>query len=92
MRVAKGGFSAEPRRVHGKLRTKGVGARNYGLAQSQWKTSRTDDSIENQLRRANVCVSGKPRAVYEARFEFSSDGTAYRLKDAGYRIESLLTT
>jgi hypothetical protein len=63
-----------------------------GLPQDRWKTSRTDDSIENQLRRANICVDGKAHAVYEARFEFSADGTAYRLKDAGYRIESLLTT
>jgi hypothetical protein len=63
-----------------------------GLPQSQWKTTRTDDSVENQLRRADVCVDGKIKAVYEARFEFSKDGTAYRLKDAGYRIESLLTT
>lgn len=60
--------------------------------QDVWKTSRTDDSVENQLRRANVCVNGRPKAVYEARFEFSADGTAYRLKDGGYRIDSLLTT
>ena len=60
--------------------------------QDAWKTSRTDDSVANQLRRGNVCVDGTPKAVYEARFEFSADGTAYRLKDAGYRIESLLTT
>jgi hypothetical protein len=65
---------------------------SVGSPQAQWKTSRSDDSMENQLRRANVCVDGKARAVYEARFEFSNDGTAYRLKDAGYRIESLLTT
>jgi hypothetical protein len=65
---------------------------SVGLPQAEWKTSRTDDSIENQLRRANICIDGKARAVYEARFEFSADGTAYRLKDAGYRIESLLTT
>jgi hypothetical protein len=63
-----------------------------GLPQNDWKTSRTDDSIENQLRRANICIEGKTRAVYEARFEFSGDGTAYRLKDAGYRVDSLLTT
>lgn len=62
------------------------------LPESAWKTSRTDDSVENQLRRANVCLDGKARAVYEARFEFSQDGTAYRLKSAGYRINSLLTT
>lgn len=62
------------------------------LPESQWKSSRTDESIENQLRRANICVDGKARAVYEARFEFSDDGTAYRLKNAGYHIDSLLTT
>jgi hypothetical protein len=62
------------------------------LPQNEWKTTRTDDSIENQLRRANICVDGAAWAVYEARFEFSKDGTAYRLKDAGYRINSLLTT
>lgn len=65
---------------------------SVGAPRAQWKTSRSDDSMENQLRRGNVCVDGKARAVYEARFEFSSDGTAYRLKDAGYRIDSLLTT
>jgi hypothetical protein len=62
------------------------------LPESEWKATRTDDSIENQLRRANICVDGKARAVYEARFEFSQDGTAYRLRSAGYHIESLLTT
>jgi hypothetical protein len=62
------------------------------LPPEQWKTSRADSSVENQLRRANICVDGKAAAVYESRFEFSEDGTAYRLKDAGYRINSLLTT
>ncbi|MGA2341846.1 MAG: hypothetical protein ABSG29_01555 [Steroidobacteraceae bacterium] len=62
------------------------------LPQEQWKSTRTDDSVENQLRRANICVDGNAWAVYEARFEFSKDGTVYRLKDAGYRINSLLTT
>jgi hypothetical protein len=71
---------------------KDLAKESIGQPQSEWKTSRTDDSIENQLRRANICIDGKARAVYEARFEFSTDGTAYRLKDAGYRIDSLLTT
>ncbi len=62
------------------------------LPEEQWKTSRTDSSVENQLRRANICVDGKAAAVYESRFEFSADGTAYRLRNAGYRINSLLTT
>jgi hypothetical protein len=62
------------------------------LPPEQWRTSRSDDSMANQLRRANVCTQGEPRAVYESRFEFSEDGTAYRLKNAGYRINQLLTT
>lgn len=71
---------------------KGLTPESVGLAENEWKTSRTDDSVENQLRRANVCVDGRAAAVYEGRFEFSKDGTAYRLKNAGYRINSLLTT
>jgi hypothetical protein len=62
------------------------------LPESEWKSSRSDNSVENQLKRANICLDGNARAVYEARFEFSEDGTAYRLKSAGYQIESLLTT
>jgi hypothetical protein len=65
---------------------------SVGKPQEDWKTSRTDDSIENQLRRANICIEGKARAVYETRFEFSRDGTAYRLRDAGFRVDTLLTT
>lgn len=65
---------------------------SMAVPENQWQTSRVDNSIENRLRRANICVDGQAAAVYEARFEFSEDGTAYRLKDAGYRINSLLTT
>ncbi len=71
---------------------KSLAPESVGKPKSEWKTSRQDDSVENQLRRANICVDGAARAVYEGRFEFSTDGTAYRLKDAGYRINSLLTT
>jgi hypothetical protein len=71
---------------------KALAPESTGKPQSEWKTSRADDSVENQLRRANICVDGSAKAVYEGRFEFSPDGTAYRLKDAGYRINSLLTT
>jgi hypothetical protein len=71
---------------------KEIARETISLPEGRWKSSRADDSIENQLRRANVCVEGKARAVYEARFEVSIDGTAYRLKDAGYQIASLLTT
>lgn len=58
---------------------------------SEWRSDRSDGSLENVLRRANICVVGAPSAVYEARFEFSGDGTAWRLRDAGYRVNSLLT-
>ena len=92
MTIVAATFKPEPASCTAEYLPKELSADTKDLPQAQWKTSRTDDSIENQLRRANVCVVGKAKAVYEARFEFSKDGTAYRLKDAGYHIESLLTT
>jgi hypothetical protein len=92
MTIVAGSFQPDPSNCAAAYLPKELSRETKNLPQSEWKTSRTDDSVENQLRRANVCVNGKARAVYEARFEFSADGTAYRLKDAGYRIESLLTT
>lgn len=62
------------------------------LPRSEWVSSRTDNSLENKLRRANICTAGEPRSVFESRFEFSADGTAYRLKNAGYSMPSLLST
>lgn len=92
MTIVAANFKPEPADCTAEYAPKELSRETRDLPQSEWKTSRTDNSIENQLRRANVCVNGKARAVYEARFEFSKDGTAFRLKDAGYRIESLLTT
>jgi hypothetical protein len=68
-----------------------IARETVSLPESEWKTTRSDDSVENKLRRANICVDAQAGAVYEARFEFSEDGTAYRVRDAGYRINSLLT-
>lgn len=53
---------------------------------------REDASIENILRRANVCVDGSAHSIYEVRFEKSDDLTAYRLQSAGLWINSLLST
>jgi hypothetical protein len=92
MTIVAASFKPEPADCTAQYAPKELSPETRDLPQSEWKTSRTDDSIENQLRRANVCLNGNAKAVYEARFEFSADGTAYRLKDAGYRIESLLTT
>jgi hypothetical protein len=92
MTIVAGNFKPDATDCTAAYAPKLLAKESSGLPQEQWKTSRTDDSIENQLRRANICIDGKARAVYEARFEFSSDGTAYRLRDAGYRIDSLLTT
>jgi len=92
MTIVAATFKPEPAECTAEYLPKELSSATKDLPQSEWKTSRTDDSVENQLRRANVCVVGNAKAVYEARFEFSKDGTAYRLKDAGYRIESLLTT
>jgi hypothetical protein len=92
MTIVAASFKPEPADCSAEYLPKELARETKDLPQSEWKTSRTDDSIENQLRRANVCVIGKIKAVYEARFEFSGDGTAYRLKDAGYHVDSLLTT
>jgi hypothetical protein len=92
MTIVAASFKPEPADCTAGYVPKDLTRESTRLPQSEWKTSRADESVENQLRRANVCVIGKASAVYEARFEFSKDGTAYRLKDAGYRIESLLTT
>lgn len=92
MTIVAANFKPEPADCSAEYLPKELARETKDLPQSEWKTSRTDDSIENQLRRANVCVIGKAKAVYEARFEFSKDGTAYRLKDAGYHVDSLLTT
>ncbi len=53
---------------------------------------REDSSVENILRRANICLRGDAQSVYEVRFEKSDDLTAYRLQSAGLWINSLLST
>ena len=53
---------------------------------------RQDDSVENILRRANVCVRDSAHSVFETRFEISDDRTAYRLQSAGLWVGSLLST
>jgi hypothetical protein len=90
--IVAAGFKPDPADCTAEYLPKELSRESRAAPQEAWKTSRTDDSVENQLRRGNVCVNGKAKAVYEARFEFSADGTAYRLKDGGYRIDSLLTT
>jgi hypothetical protein len=92
MTIVAAEFKPEPAHCSAEYLPKELTKESRDLPQSEWRTSRTDDSIENQLRRADICVNGKARAVYEARFEFSKDGTAYRLRDAGYHVEALLTT
>jgi len=92
MTIVAGSFKPETTDCAAAYVPKTLSPDSVGKPQEEWQTSRTDDSIANQLRRANVCIEGNAKAVYEARFEFSKDGTAFRLKDAGYRIDSLLTT
>jgi hypothetical protein len=92
MTVVAATFKPEPADCTAQYVPKELAPEMRSRPKNEWQTMRTDDSVENQLRRGNVCVVGQAKAIYEARFEFSSDGTAYRLKDAGYRVESLLTT
>ena len=54
--------------------------------------TREDTSIENILRRANICLRGPAHSIYEARFEKSDDRTAYRLESAGLWVNTLLST
>ena len=60
--------------------------------QSEWVTTRTDNSVENILKRANVCVVGAVRSVFEARIVLSDDSTAYRVDSAGYTLNGLHDT
>ena len=92
MTIVAATFKPEPAHCTAEYQPKSLARDSLALPEKDWKTSRTDASVENQLRRADVCVDGSAAAVYEAHFEFSADGTAYRLKDAGFQIASLLTT
>jgi len=56
------------------------------------RVTREDNSVENILRRANVCIDGSARTVFESRIGLSDDETAFRLESAGLRINSLLGT
>ena len=56
------------------------------------KVVREDPSVENILRRANVCVDGESHSVYEGRLNFSEDGTAFKIESAGLWLNSLLST
>jgi len=62
------------------------------LPQTEWQTARTDNSIENILKRANICMIGQTKSAYEARIILSDDKTAYRMSNAGYWINSLTST
>jgi hypothetical protein len=92
MTIVAGKFQPDAADCRSAYLPREVSSDTAALDPAQWRTSRTDNSLQNLLRRANVCTDGEPRAVYEARFEFSPDGTAYRLKNAGYRIQTLLST
>lgn len=92
MTIVAARFPADKQDCTASYLPKELARETMNLPQDQWQTTRTDDSLQNQLRRANICVDGQPDAVYEARFEFSEDGTTYRLTDAGYRVHSLFDT
>jgi hypothetical protein len=62
------------------------------IPESDWVSTRTDNSVENILRRANVCVVGDVRSAFEARIVLSDDGSAYRVDSAGYTLNSLMDT
>ncbi len=71
---------------------KEVALESLDLPKSQWQSTRKDNSLANILKRANVCMSGAPKSVFEARMVLSADRSAYRLENAGYWIDSLIST
>lgn len=56
------------------------------------KATREDNSVENILRRANICVDGPARTVFESRISLSDDETAFRLESVGLQVNALLGT
>ena len=69
-----------------------VSSETMGLPTSEWVTTREDNSVENILKRANVCLADEVDSVFEARIVLSADRTAYRVDSAGYTFNSLLST
>jgi len=69
-----------------------VSGDSLNLPPEEWITTRKDNSVENILKRANVCVVGKVGSVFEARIILSDDSTAYRVDSVGYQINSLFST
>jgi hypothetical protein len=51
-----------------------------------------DRPVEVILRRANVCLAAPPEVFIESRLELSEDGTAFRMRNAGLVINSLVGT
>jgi hypothetical protein len=90
--VVAGEFQADGTRCSIDYNPRTISAETVRLPQSDWQTDRADNSVENILRRANVCVAGQVKSIFEARIEFSDDGTAYRMNNAGFWINSLHST
>jgi len=90
--VVAGEFDADSNDCTSEYLPREVSQESLQQPKSEWQTTRSDSSIENVLRRANVCMIGEAKAVYEARIVFSDDKTAYRMINAGYWINSLWST
>ena len=90
--VVAGQFQPDSLDCTGDYIPREVSVESLQLPQSEWQTARTDNSVENILRRANVCMAGQTKSMYEARIQFSDDKTAYRMNNAGYWINSLMST
>ena len=90
--VVSGKFHAAPVDCSGDYIAKEVSVESLALPQSEWQTTRDDNSVENILKRANVCMIEPLKSAYEARISFSDDKTAFRMNDAGHWINSLTST
>jgi hypothetical protein len=90
--VVGGSFAPEPRDCKAQYVPRTISDATLNLAQSEWQTDREDSSVENVLRRANICLDGPARSVLEGRVDYSDDHTAFRLQKAGLWINGLLST
>ena len=90
--VVVGRFERDGRDCSADYQPKQISPEMTARPETEWRTERVDSSIENILRRANVCLVEPARAAYEIRVIYSDDGTAFRLETAGYWINRLLSS
>src|SRR5260370_8216215 len=71
MTIVAARFKPEPADCSAEYLPKELSRDTKELPQSEWKTSRTDDSIENHLRPPNLSLIPTAKPLYDAHSDFS---------------------